>query len=59
MLLNYLDKTVLLALIAIVLTVGCHQTTEEIVSTKYENALRISRVALMFSDRDRHRKLTY
>lgn len=55
MLLNYLDKTVLLALIAIVLTVGCHQTAEEIVSTKHENDLRISRVALMFSDRDRHR----
>ncbi|AFY91201.1 hypothetical protein Chro_5863 (plasmid) [Chroococcidiopsis thermalis PCC 7203] len=30
MLLNYLDKTVLLALIAIVLTVGCHQITEEV-----------------------------
>ena len=46
MLLNYLDKTVLLALIAIVLTVGCHQTTEGVGSIHHDDNLKISRVAL-------------
>lgn len=46
MLLNYLDQTVLLALIAVVLTVGCHQTAEEVGSIHHEDDLKISRVAL-------------
>ncbi|MDZ4878148.1 MAG: hypothetical protein CLLPBCKN_007583 [Chroococcidiopsis cubana SAG 39.79] len=54
MLLNYLDKTVLLALIAIVLTVDCYQTTEEVDSSQHEDNLRISRIALIFSECDRH-----
>lgn len=55
MLLNYLDKTVLLALIAIVLTAGCHQTTEEVGSIHHDDDLKISRVALIFSDCDCHK----
>lgn len=55
MLLNYLDQTVLLALITIVLPVSCHQTTEEVDSTQHEDNLRISRIALIFSECDRHK----
>lgn len=55
MLLNYLDKTVLLSLIAIVLTVSCHQTTEEVDSSQHKDDLRISRIALIFSDCDCHK----
>ncbi|URD53524.1 hypothetical protein [Chroococcidiopsis sp. CCNUC1] len=46
MLLNYLGRTVLLALIAIVLTVGCYQTTEEVGSIYHEDDLKLSKVAL-------------
>lgn len=46
MLLNYLDQTALLALIAIVLSVGCYQTIEKVGSIHHEDDLKISRVAL-------------